>query len=60
MVLEQMVYGVSRETERSCFQESMSGPESNEWIEAILSEVSSLGSLAADLLEGRQFVARGL
>jgi len=42
MVLEEMVYGVSHETELTSLQDAISGPESKEWIEAIQSEVSSL------------------
>jgi len=42
MVLEEMVYGVSHETEPTSFQDAISGPESKECIEAIQSEVSSL------------------
>jgi len=42
MVLEEMAYGVSHETEPTSFQDAISGPESKEWIEAIQSEVSSL------------------
>jgi hypothetical protein len=42
MVLEEMVYGVSHETEPTSFQHAISRPESKKWIEAIQSEVSSL------------------
>ena len=58
MVLDEIVYGVSHETEPTSFQDAISGPESKEWIEAIQSEVCSqeeekLGNLAVDLMEGR-------
>ena len=42
MVLEEMVYGFSHETEPTSSQDAISGPESKEWIEAIQSEVSSV------------------
>jgi hypothetical protein len=42
MVLEEVVYGVSHETEPTSFQDAISGAESKEWIEAIQSQVSSL------------------
>jgi len=42
MVLEEIVYGVSDETEPISFQGAISGPESKGWIEVIQSEVSSL------------------
>jgi hypothetical protein len=42
MVLEEMVYGVSHKTEPTSFQDAISGTESNEWIEGIHCEVSSL------------------
>jgi hypothetical protein len=42
MVLEEMVYGVSHETETTSFQDVISGPESKEWFEAIQCEVFSL------------------
>jgi len=35
MVLEEMVYGVSHETEPTSFQDAISGPEPKKWIEAI-------------------------
>jgi hypothetical protein len=37
-----MVYGVSHENEPTSFQDAISQPESNEWIEAIGSDFSSL------------------
>jgi hypothetical protein len=42
MVLEEMVYGVSHETEPTSFHDAISGPEPKEWIEAIQCEVSSV------------------
>ena len=42
MLLEEMVYGVSHETEPTTFQDAISGPESKEWIEAIQWDVLSL------------------
>jgi len=42
MVLEEMVYEVSHETEPTSSHDAISGPESKEWIEAIQYEVFSL------------------
>jgi hypothetical protein len=42
MVLEEMIYRVSSDTEPASFQDSISEPELKEWIEAIQFEVSSL------------------
>jgi hypothetical protein len=42
MVLEEMIYRVSRDTEPASFQDAISEPELKEWIEAIQFEGSSL------------------
>jgi len=42
MVFEEMIYGVSHETELTSFHADISGPESKEWIEVIQYEVSSV------------------
>jgi len=53
MFLEEMVQGVSDETERTSFQDAISGPGSEEWIETIESERSSLEE---NQTEGKQFL----
>ena len=56
MFLEEMVQGVSDETERTSFQDAISGPGSEELIETIESERSSLEE---NQTEGKQFLWSG-